>query len=113
MVWRVAGMSKLRKLREAAGLSQTKLAKLVEASLEQVCQLENGRRGKTIEWAKRLAPALRTAPTELLPPDLAAILRARDMRELTISQPGFVRLKIDADVPTAVAMQVLALLESR
>ncbi|HUC61082.1 MAG TPA: helix-turn-helix domain-containing protein [Alphaproteobacteria bacterium] len=60
-------MSPLRKIREARGLSQPALAKLVRTSQQQIDRLEKGQRALTLKWARRLAPALGVQAHELGP----------------------------------------------
>lgn len=59
-------MMGLRELREAAGLNQTELARLVGTSQPQINRLEQGDRQITKKWALRLAPHLRVTPEFLL-----------------------------------------------
>lgn len=59
-------MSNLKKIREKAGLTQTALAERVGTTQPQILRLENGSRKLTMEWAKRLAPALQTTPEVIL-----------------------------------------------
>lgn len=60
------GMSELRELRQRLGLSQAALAKLAGTSQPQIKRLEAGDRELTVEWAKRLAPALGVPPEAVL-----------------------------------------------
>lgn len=59
-------MSTLRALRQAAGLSQEKLAELAGTSQPQINKLETGQRKLTVDWAVKLAPPLGVEPTALL-----------------------------------------------
>ncbi|WP_406853518.1 S24 family peptidase [Alsobacter sp. KACC 23698] len=64
------GMSELRRIREAKGLSQQKLAELAGTSQPQIRRLEVGERELTKSWADRLAPFLDVRSEDLLyPPD--------------------------------------------
>lgn len=67
------GMSDLRQLREAAGLSQTELGDLAGTSQPQIQRLETGDRKLTKEWASRLAPHLGVSPERLLFPPRKAV----------------------------------------
>lgn len=64
--YRSRGMPNIRNLREAQGLTQAQLAKLVGTSQPQIRRLEAGERKLTKEWAKRLAPHLQTTAKELM-----------------------------------------------
>jgi transcriptional regulator with XRE-family HTH domain len=59
-------MSTLRELRQAAGLSQEKLAELAGTSQPQINKLEAGQRKMTVDWAVKLAKPLGVEPTVLL-----------------------------------------------
>lgn len=59
-------MSQLRELRQAAGLSQEKLAELAGTSQPQINKLEAGQRKMTVDWAVKLARPLGVDPTLLL-----------------------------------------------
>lgn len=63
-------MSTLRELRQAAGLSQEKLAELAGTSQPQINKLEAGQRKMTVDWAVKLAKPLGVEPTVLLGLDL-------------------------------------------
>ena len=59
-------MSKLRQLRKAKGLSQAKLAELIDASQSDIARLERGSRRLTADWIRRIATALDLRPADLL-----------------------------------------------
>lgn len=59
-------MSRLRDLRQKAGISQQALADRVGTSQPQIKRLEDGARKLTKEWAERLAPALHTTAEALM-----------------------------------------------
>lgn len=59
-------MSTVRELRQAAGLSQEKLAELAGTSQPQINKLETGQRKMTVDWAVKLAPHLGVDPATLL-----------------------------------------------
>ncbi len=65
-------MSTLRALRQAAGLSQEKLAELAGTSQPQINKLETGQRKLTVDWAVKLAPPLGVEPAALLGLDTPA-----------------------------------------
>lgn len=65
-------MSTLRALRQAAGLSQERLAELAGTSQPQINKLETGQRKMTVDWAVKLARPLGVEPTSLLGLDAAA-----------------------------------------
>ncbi|SMH53684.1 Phage repressor protein C, contains Cro/C1-type HTH and peptisase s24 domains [Azospirillum lipoferum] len=56
----------MRELRQAAGLSQEKLAELAGTSQPQINKLETGQRKMTVDWAVKLAQPLGVEPTVLL-----------------------------------------------
>lgn len=56
----------MRELRQAAGLSQEKLAELAGTSQPQINKLETGQRKMTVDWAVKLARPLGVEPTVLL-----------------------------------------------
>jgi transcriptional regulator with XRE-family HTH domain len=60
------GMSLMRKLRNAKGLSQGELAELSGTSQPQIRRLENDERELTGTWAIRIAPHLDIHPEELV-----------------------------------------------
>ncbi|WP_325444754.1 helix-turn-helix domain-containing protein [Hansschlegelia sp.] len=60
------GMSALRDAREAAGLTQSRLADLAGTSQPQIRRLEAGEREFTKQWAERLAPFLNRSAKDLL-----------------------------------------------
>lgn len=60
------GMNSLREAREAAGLTQARLAELARTSQPQIKRLEAGDRKLTREWAERLAPHLKLSPQKLM-----------------------------------------------
>ncbi len=57
----------LKRLREARGLSQAKLAELVGCGQGDIGKLEIGAKRTTAEWAIRIAPHLGVDPKELFP----------------------------------------------
>ena len=59
-------MHKIRKLREALGLSQAALAERAGTSQPQIRRLESGERKLTKEWAERLAPHLQSSAIDLM-----------------------------------------------
>lgn len=62
----------MRELRQAAGLSQEKLAELAGTSQPQINKLETGQRKMTVDWAVKLARPLGVEPTVLLGLDPAS-----------------------------------------
>jgi ribosome-binding protein aMBF1 (putative translation factor) len=60
--------TKLREAREAAGLSQAELAKLVKIPQPRLPGLEQGRTDVRLSTIRRLAEALGIPLTDLLPP---------------------------------------------
>ncbi|MCG5241068.1 XRE family transcriptional regulator [Azospirillum doebereinerae] len=64
-------MSTMRELRQAAGLSQEKLAELAGTSQPQINKLETGQRKMTVDWAVKLARPLGVEPALLLGLDAA------------------------------------------
>lgn len=61
-----SGMSRLRELREKAGLSQQALGAAVGSSGPQIHRLENNARELTKSWAERLAKPLGTTAIDIL-----------------------------------------------
>ncbi len=59
-----AGGRRLREMRQAVGLTQSRLAEIVGASQAQILRLEKGERRLTFEWMIRLAQALGHKPTD-------------------------------------------------
>jgi transcriptional regulator with XRE-family HTH domain len=66
---------KLRRLREARGLSQQKLARLARMVQPMINRFETGERKMSSDHAMKLAPPLNIVPTELLPPGINAPVR--------------------------------------
>lgn len=74
-------MTTMRELRQAAGLSQEKLAELAGTSQPQINKLETGQRKMTVDWAVKLAQPLGVEPAVLLGLDLpTASMAARPAR---------------------------------
>ncbi|WP_042696146.1 LexA family transcriptional regulator [Azospirillum sp. B506] len=65
-------MTTMRELRQAAGLSQEKLAELAGTSQPQINKLETGQRKMTVDWAVKLARPLGVEPATLLGLDAPA-----------------------------------------
>ncbi|WP_148219298.1 XRE family transcriptional regulator [Azospirillum sp. B510] len=65
-------MTTMRELRQAAGLSQEKLADLAGTSQPQINKLETGQRKMTVDWAVKLAGPLGIEPAVLLGLDVPA-----------------------------------------
>lgn len=65
-------MTTMRELRQAAGLSQEKLAELAGTSQPQINKLETGQRKMTVDWAVKLAHPLGVEPALLLGLDVPA-----------------------------------------
>jgi transcriptional regulator with XRE-family HTH domain len=59
--------AQLKRLREARGFSQAKLADLVGCGQGDIAKLETGAKRTTADWAIRLAPPLGVDPRELFP----------------------------------------------
>ncbi len=59
-------MSTIKRLREALGLTQARLAELAATSQPQIRRLEAGERQLTKEWSERLAPHLGISASELM-----------------------------------------------
>jgi transcriptional regulator with XRE-family HTH domain len=95
--------ARLRDRRQAAGLTQTALARRAHLTLTYVGRLEAAGAAPGIDTVARLADALGTTVHELLPqpapPDTAAALKARARTDLDhLIQSG------DPDVAKAVAL---------
>ena len=67
------GPNFLREWRMFRKLSQAELAELVGTNANMIGYLENGERGLSAKWLRRLAPALSTTPGMLLDHDPAAL----------------------------------------
>ena len=63
---------RLRELREAAGISQEKLAELSTLHRTYVSSVERGKRNISIENIERLALALDVSMRDLMPDDMPA-----------------------------------------
>lgn len=59
-------MNNIKKLREERGLSQERLARLVDTSGPQIHRLENGDRKLSHDWMVRIARALDCEPVDLI-----------------------------------------------
>ncbi len=70
--WYERTMTTMRELRQAAGLSQEKLAELAGTSQPQINKLETGQRKMTVDWAVKLARPLGVEPALLLGLDVPA-----------------------------------------
>ncbi len=68
--WYESRMTTMRELRQAAGLSQERLAELAGTSQPQINKLETGQRKMTVDWAVKLAHPLGVEPAALLGLDL-------------------------------------------
>jgi phage repressor protein C with HTH and peptisase S24 domain len=79
-------MDTLREARERVGLTQAELAEAVGTTQPQIGRLENSKRKLSKEWAERLAPHLKVAPTQLMFPRGGAVLIAPavDDREIPV-----------------------------
>ncbi|CAO3413289.1 LexA family transcriptional regulator [Azospirillum doebereinerae] len=80
-------MSTMRELRQAAGLSQEKLAELAGTSQPQINKLETGQRKMTVDWAVKLARPLGVEPTLLLGLDAAPAVAPPPTRPRTSPPP--------------------------
>ena len=60
--------NRIREIRSARGLTQSRLAELVNATTQQISYLERGERQLTLHWMTRLAAALGCAPADLFSP---------------------------------------------
>lgn len=63
------GPNYLRAWREFRGLSQGKLAELVNTNQNMIAYLESGERALSAKWLRKLAPALETQPGMILDHD--------------------------------------------
>lgn len=59
-------MSRLKELREQAGMTQERLAELSGVYQETIARIEKGRRRMGIEVAVKVAPVLKTDAADLL-----------------------------------------------
>ncbi|MDX3883587.1 MAG: helix-turn-helix transcriptional regulator [Sphingomonas sp.] len=59
--------NRIKELREAKGITQAALARLVHADPATLNKLEKGSRGLDQQWMRRIAPHLGVTPAELLP----------------------------------------------
>lgn len=69
------GPNHLKEWRAFRGLSQAELAEAVGTNANMIGYLENGERGLSAKWLRRLAPALQTTPGLLLDHDPSNIDR--------------------------------------
>lgn len=79
---------KLRQIRENAGMSQQKLATLAGMVQPMINRFETGERKITVDHARKLAPALGIAPTDLLPPDIALQAARIPLSAPSVPVPG-------------------------
>ncbi|PWC81216.1 transcriptional regulator [Azospirillum sp. TSH100] len=100
-------MTTMRELRQAAGLSQEKLAELAGTSQPQINKLETGQRKMTVDWAVKLAGPLGVEPAVLLGLDLPAAsgTAARPARP---PLPPLLRAAAVPQVPATASMPVRA-----
>lgn len=86
-------MTTMRELRQAAGLSQEKLAEMAGTSQPQINKLETGQRKLTVDWAVKLAGPLGVEPAVLLGLDgpTAATAQAPSQRPARLSLPPLLR----------------------
>ncbi|SMF81626.1 Phage repressor protein C, contains Cro/C1-type HTH and peptisase s24 domains [Azospirillum oryzae] len=92
-------MTTMRELRQAAGLSQEKLAELAGTSQPQINKLETGQRKMTVDWAVKLARPLGVEPALLLGLDMPAAPPAAPRP----TRPALAPLLRTAPVPQAQA----------
>ena len=64
--------NRIREIRCERGLTQSRLAELVNATTQQISYLERGERQLTLHWMTRLAAALGCAPADLFSPEAPA-----------------------------------------
>lgn len=64
----IAGVNRIREIREQKGWTLQQLAAKVRTSHQQIHRLETEQRRLTTDWLTRLAKALGCRPFELLPP---------------------------------------------
>ncbi|CAO3407431.1 XRE family transcriptional regulator [Azospirillum largimobile] len=98
-------MTTMRELRQAAGMSQEKLAELAGTSQPQINKLETGQRKMTVDWAVKLAQPLGVEPAVLLGLDLpAAPMAARPaMPPLLRTPPVGTQAQAAASMPVRAA----------
>lgn len=97
--WYERTMTTMRELRQAAGLSQEKLAELAGTSQPQINKLETGQRKMTVDWAVKLAHPLGVEPALLLGLDVPAVPPAAPRP----ARPALAPLLRTASVPPAQA----------
>ena len=61
--------NRIKECRQTRGLTQGRLAELVNATTQQISHLERGERQLTLHWMVRIGAALRCDPADLLPSD--------------------------------------------
>lgn len=59
--------NRIKECRQRRGLTQCRLAELVNATTQQISHLERGERQLTLHWMVRIGAALRCEPADLLP----------------------------------------------
>ena len=59
--------NRIKECRQRRGLTQCRLAELVNATTQQISHLERGERQLTLHWMVRIGAALRCDPADLLP----------------------------------------------
>ena len=70
--------NRIREIRSARGLTQSRLAELVNSTTQQISYLERGERQLTLHWMTRLAAALGCGPADLFSPPLQPDLGAQE-----------------------------------
>ena len=105
--WYEQSMTTMRELRQAAGLSQEKLAELAGTSQPQINKLETGQRKMTVDWAVKLAGPLGVEPAALLGLDGPAA-HAPQLRPARPALPPLLRAATVPQTQTAASMPVRA-----
>ncbi|CAO3354088.1 hypothetical protein [Azospirillum melinis] len=108
--WYERLMTTMRELRQAAGLSQEKLAEMAGTSQPQINKLETGQRKLTVDWAVKLAGPLGVEPAVLLGLDgpAAATAQTASMRPARPSLPPLLRTAPLPQAQAAPSMPVRA-----
>jgi transcriptional regulator with XRE-family HTH domain len=82
--------NRLKEWRVKRGYSQAKLAKLVDTTPPQIHRLEHSERTLSMDWARRIAPALNITPAELLFKQIEIVCSQKNKTASLLTQSVYV-----------------------